>query len=192
MNHPPAFLLMAAFSRHAAALDWARQRAEVEWGPVGLASPLFEFSETSYYEPTMGAGLRKVLWVFERPFDASQLATIKRTTIGWEQEFARMAASGDVRDDAGEPIRKPRPVNLDPGYLTTAKLVLASTKDHAHRIYLGDGIFAEITLFFRHGRWEDHEWTFPDYRRADYQTFFSQSREHLKAHCASTGERGGQ
>jgi hypothetical protein len=64
--------------------------------------------------------------------------------------------------------------------VTAAKLVLASTKDFAHRIYLRDGIFAEITLFFRHGRWEHHEWTFPDYRRADYHEFFSRAREYLK------------
>ena len=61
-----------------------------------------------------------------------------------------------------------------------AKLVLASTKDHAHRIYLRDGMFAEITLFYRHGRWEDHEFTFPDYRRADYHAFFSECRRRLK------------
>jgi hypothetical protein len=69
-----------------------------------------------------------------------------------------------------------RPVNIDPGYITAAKLVLASTKDHAHRIYLGQGIFAEITLMYRHGRWEAHEWTFPDYRRGDYHAFFTQAR----------------
>ena len=74
----------------------------------------------------------------------------------------------------------PRPLNLDPGYLTPAKLVLASTKDFAHRIYLSQGIFAEITLQYQHQRWKHHEYTFPDYRRADYQRFFSACRELLK------------
>jgi hypothetical protein len=72
-------------------------------------------------------------------------------------------------------------LNLDPGYITQAKLVLASTKDHAHRIYLADGIFAEVTLSYKHRRWQPHEWTFPDYRRDDYQAFFTQCRDYLRA-----------
>ncbi len=75
-------------------------------------------------------------------------------------------------------------MNIDPGYITTAKLVLASTKDHAHRIYLERGIYAEITLMYRHRAWESHEWTFPDYRRADYQEFFNGARTYLKSQIA--------
>jgi Domain of unknown function (DUF4416) len=179
-SHPTALLLLAPFSRHAAALDWAAKRAAAEWGPIALASPTFDFRETEYYQSTMGSQLKKVFWAFERPFDPAQLAAVKRLTIGWEHEFAAMARRGDAKCDDSSPITDVRPLNLDPGYLTSAKLVLASTKDHTHRIYLRDGIFAEITLFFRHGRWEHHEWTFPDYRRADYQGFFSQVREFLK------------
>jgi hypothetical protein len=178
--HPPAILLLAAFSRHAPALDWARAKAEEAWGPIALASEPFDFRDTDYYQPTMGPGLKKVFWAFTRPFDPGELADLKRLANRWEDEIAARAQRGEILDDAGNPIAEVRPLNLDPGYLTTAKLVLASTKDHAHRIYLRDGIFAEITLFFRHGRWEHHEWTFPDYRRADYQHFFSRARDHLK------------
>ena len=64
-------------------------------------------------------------------------------------------------------------MNLDPGYITPAKLVLASTKDHAHRLYLADGIYAEVTLAFRGKQWQPLEWTYPDYRRADFQEFFT-------------------
>ncbi len=178
--HPPARLLLAAFSRYAGALDWARAKAADDWGPVALSSPSFDFNETEYYASTMGPHLTKVFWAFARPFDPADLAGLKRQANRWEDEFAGAAQRGDVRDNAGGRITEKRPLNLDPGYLTTAKLVLASTKDHAHRIYLRDGIFAEITLFFRHGRWEHHEWTFPDYRRADYQQFFSLVRDSLK------------
>lgn len=79
-----------------------------------------------------------------------------------------------------------RPLNLDPGYLTPAKLVLASTKDHAHRIYLRDGIFAEVTLVYRKGKWQPLEWTYPDYRRDDYQQFFTRCRERL-LNCGNLG-----
>jgi hypothetical protein len=179
-RHPPALLLLAAFSRHGVALDWAAKRAAAQWGPIALASTPFDFNETDYYQSTMGPHLKKVFWAFQRPFDPDQLAAVKRLTIAWEHELAAAAGRGDVKSDDSSPITESRPLNLDPGYLTSAKLVLASTKDHTHRIYLREGIFAEITLFFRHGRWEHHEWTFPDYRRADYQQFFSEVRDYLK------------
>ena len=178
--HPPALLLVAAFSRHKRVLEWAHARATDAWGPVALASELFGFTETDYYGPTMGPGLKKVFWAFSGAFDPGVLPDLKRLANAWEDQCASLARQGQMIDDSGGPIAEPRPLNLDPGYLTTAKLVLASTKDHAHRIYLRDGIYAEITLFFRHGRWEDHEWTFPDYRRADYQRYFSQVRDYLK------------
>lgn len=181
MKHPPALLLLAAFSRHTSALDWARQRATAAWGQVAMNSEPFDFSETDYYQPTMGPGLKKIFWGFAPPFDPAELAAVKRLANRWEDDFAAASRRGEVLDEAGGLISETRPLNLDPGYLTTAKLVLASTKDHAHRIYLRDGIFAEITLFFRHGRWEHHEWTFPDYRRADYQRFFSHARDYLRA-----------
>ena len=165
---PPALLVLAAFSRHEAALQWARERAVECWGPVAIASPLFDFQETDYYESTMGAPLRKIFFTFERPFDAAEIAEVKLRTARLEEEYARTARHAE-----------PRPLNLDPGYFTLGKLVLASTKDHAHRVYLSRGIHAEITLSWRHGGWRPHEWTFADYRRDDYQQFFSQCRELL-------------
>ena len=166
--HSPALLLLAAFSRHGEALDWARRRAEEAWGPVAMESPAFEFTETAYYEPTMGPGIRKQFFTFARPFDPAELIDVKLTTNDWEVAYARAAGRAE-----------PRPLNLDPGYLTLGKLVLASTKDFAHRIYLGRGVYAEVTLFYKHHRWAHHDYTFADYRRADYQQFFTQCREAL-------------
>ena len=163
-----ALLLMAAFSRYDAALQWARTRATEAWGPLALESPAFEFAETDYYEATMGPGLRKTFFTFTRPLDPADVAEIKLQTNAWEEEYARTAGHAE-----------PRPLNLDPGYLTLGKLVLASTKDFAHRIYLQRGIYAEVTLIYRHHRWQHHEFTFADYRRADYQQFFSQCRDWL-------------
>jgi len=163
--HPPALLLLAAFSRHGDALDWARQRAAEAWGPIARESERFDLAETHYYDASMGTGLKKVFFVFQRSFDPELLVDVKLTTNAWEEEYAARA---------GKP--EPRPLNLDPGYLTPAKLVLASTKDFAHRLYVSRGVFAEITLHYRHGRWQHHEFTFPDYRREDYQRFFSECR----------------
>jgi hypothetical protein len=164
---PSAMLVLAAFSRYDEALDWARDQAERHWGPA-LASERFEFTETDYYEPTMGPGLRKQFLAFERPMDPASLVDWKIETNAWEEQYARQASHPELR-----------PLNLDPGYLTLAKLVLASTKDHAHRIYLGRGIYAEVTLIYQHGRWLPREWTFPDYRRGDYHEFFDRCRKQM-------------
>jgi hypothetical protein len=168
-QHPPVLLLLAAFSRHGEALDWVRQKAIETWGPIELESPRFDFAETHYYDATMGPGLKKVFYTFKRPFDPAELVDIKLETNRWEVEYASIAGHTEAR-----------PLNLDPGYITPAKLVLASTKDFAHRIYLSRGIYAEITLQYRHHRGEHHQYTFPDYRREDYQRFFSECREVIK------------
>ncbi len=164
----PALLLVAAFSRHEAALDWAQQRLVETFGPLVLQSPAFQFVETDYYEPTMGAGIGKKFFAFEQLVDPGGLVQWKLQTNDWEQEYGRSADHPESR-----------PLNLDPGYLTLGKLVLASAKDFAHRIYLTEGIYAEVTLFFTQGAWEPHRWTFADYRRADYQEFFSECRQYL-------------
>jgi hypothetical protein len=162
--------LLAAFSRYGEALDWTQSQAEAAWGSLDAASPRFEFAETDYYAGEMGAGLQKQFFVFAPTSDWPQrLAAVKRQTNAWEQAYANLGRH-----------LEPRPLNLDPGYLTLAKLVLASTKDHAHRIYLADGIYAEVTLHLKHGRWQAWDWTFPDYRRSDYHDFFSACRERLR------------
>ena len=140
-----------------------------DWGDIVLASPRFLFAETDYYEASMGPGLKKCFWACRAPIDQERIADLKLTANAWEVEYARGAGHAE-----------PRPLNIDPGYLTAAKLVLASTKDHAHRIYLSQGIYAEVTLYYRHRAWRAHDWTFPDYRRADYQAFFSECRDYLK------------
>jgi hypothetical protein len=163
--HSPVLLIMAVTSRYDAALDWAADRGSLAWGGLADRSAAFDFTETDYYLESMGGGLRKQFLAFQRPLDPADLPQIKLETGRWEEEYARLA---------GHP--EPRPLNLDPGYLTPAKLVLASTKDHVHRLYLGQGIFAEVTLYFRQGRWQAREWTYPDYRRADFQEFFLRVR----------------
>lgn len=173
--HSPALLFLAAFSRHEVALDWARVRAVEAWGPVRFESEPFEFNETRYYQSSMGAGLRKVLFAFDRPFDPVRLPAVKHQTNAWEADFAAEADMPEAR-----------PLNLDPGYVTLAKLVLASTKDHSHRIYLADGIFAEVTLYYTKHAWHAREWTYADYRRGDVQAFLTQCREWL--HDRARGE----
>ena len=175
--HAPAMLLMAASSRYPEALAWAARRAEAAWGPLAPSSPAFDFTETAYYRTTMGEGLFKQFLAAERLIDPAELPEIKLATNAWEAEYTELAAHPE-----------PRPLNLDPGYLTPAKLVLASTKDHSHRLYLGRGIYGEVTLYFKAGSWQAREWTYPDYRRADFQAYFMQLRQMLQARSRGGGK----
>ena len=78
-----------------------------------------------------------------------------------------------------------RRVNLDPGYVDQAKLVLATTKDRQHRLYLGRGIYGEVTLRFTGGRFEPWEWTYPDYRTPEYRVFFETVRRRYRQQLAA-------
>ncbi|HRX81541.1 MAG TPA: DUF4416 family protein [Pirellulaceae bacterium] len=165
----PVLLLLGVFSRYDAALDWARQTAEANWGPIALASQVFSFNDTAYYEKTMGTDLKKTFFAFERLIDPPALIDIKHVTNDLEEQY---------RVDHDHP--EARPLNLDPGYVTEAKLVLATTKDRDHRLYLGRGIFAEVTVHFCRGAWLTHPWTYPDYQSAGYHEFLTQCRDYLR------------
>lgn len=158
--------MLVAFSRYDEALAWGRQQAEAAWGPVELASPRFDFSETDYYEPSMGPGLAVELWAFSRLIRPDELVDRKPQTNDWEAAYAKLGRHAEIR-----------PLNLDPGYLAPGKFALASTKDHAHRLYLGRGIYGEVTLVYQGGKWLPREWTYPNYQRADYHEFLTRCRQ---------------
>ena len=138
-------------------------------GPIDFASELMPFTSTTYYEAEMGPNIERQFISFERLVDAGTLAEMKLFTNAVEQTFVAKKTDGDARR-----------VNLDAGYLCLAKLVLASTKDHAHRIYLRDGIYAEITLRFYRKTFQPWEWSYPDYRLPTYLAIFNQIRDIYK------------
>jgi hypothetical protein len=140
------------------------------YGGVARASEILPFHFTDYYGPEMGSNLLRKFLAFERLVDPADLAGIKLWTNALEDRFAA---------EPGCAVK--RPVNLDPGYVAPSKLVLATTKDHAHRICLGQGIHAEVTLTFLKGAFEPMPWTYPDYRTEPYRRFFEQVRADLVA-----------
>jgi hypothetical protein len=168
-QHKPVLLIAAVTSRHDAAFEWAAARASASWGPIVKRSVLFEFTETNYYQATMGDGLKKQFLAFENLFAPAHIADTKHRSNTWEQEFR---SEHDFSEE--------RPINIDPGYISEAKLVLVTTKDRDHRIYLRDGIFAEVTLHFRGREWTHSRWTYPDYQRHDFQDFFTECRQWLR------------
>ncbi|MBA60921.1 MAG: GTP-binding protein [Planctomycetaceae bacterium] len=166
----PALLVIGAFGQTGDSLEFVRTRVMKQWGDVQLASDIFDFDQTNYYSPTMGSGLKKQFWAVKNLIDKAELPKIKHLTNEWEVEYADKSKSEQVV----------RPVNIDPGYLTEAKLVLATTKDRDHRLYLADGIFGEVTLYYQRQRWRVSHWTYPDYQTAEYHQFFSDCRNFLR------------
>ena len=165
----PALLVVAAFSRHPEALTWTQQHLRAEFGTVARSSNAFPFNQTTYYQAMMGPGLLKQLLAFEQLVSEEQLAAIKLRTNDLERELAKTGR-----------YPEPRPLNLDPGLLTLGKFLLATTKDQAHRIYLRDGIYAEVTLRFQAGQFEPWPWTYADYREPEVRATLKDFRSYYK------------
>ncbi|HEX4999725.1 MAG TPA: DUF4416 family protein [Terriglobia bacterium] len=151
------------------------ERLTALYGPIDHRSETLPFDFTDYYEKEMGFSIDRVFFSFTTLIDAQRLPEIKQVTNALEGEFA------------GRGGKVTRPVNLDPGYLENAKVVLASTKNFYHRIYLGDGIFGEVTMRFSNNTFQFFPWTYPDYQSSDYQEFFMRVRQiyrsQLKTMC---------
>lgn len=137
------------------------------FGPVDLSSPVLPWEHTRYYEKEMGEGLKRMFIFFEKPVHPGTIAEIKLKTIEFENRH--------LNETGG------RKINLDPGYLDAAKIVLASTKDFSHRIYLDKGIYGEVTLIYSGKDYQILPYTFPDYRTKDYWDIFKAARELFKA-----------
>ena len=150
-----------------------RQHLEAAYGRIDQETALLPFAATRFYEREMGPALQRLFWSFEVLIAADALAGVKHETNALEQTYAM---------HAGQEWR--RRVNLDPGYVDLAKLVLATTKDRQHRLYLGRGIYAEVTLRFTGGRFVPWEWTYPDYRTPEYLAFFDAVRQRYRQQLA--------
>jgi len=132
------------------------------FGPIDARSAVTAWDVSAYYQAEMGGSIRRQFLSFERLIEPDSLVSVKRTANDLEGRWR--TASG-------------RQVNIDPGYIATTKLVLASTKDAAHRVYLARGIYAEVTLLFENGAFRAHDHTYPDYAAADAAAFFNGVRQ---------------
>lgn len=150
---------------HTRLLPEIEQRLIAAYGPIDHRSDVIPFDFTNYYESEMGDIIDRVFFSFERLIEANRLPEIKRQTNQLETEMAPVFPS--VK----------RPVNVDPGYLEQAKVVLASTKNFYHRMYLGGGVFGEVTMHFKNNTYQFFPWTYPDYQSKDYQEFFLRIRQ---------------
>jgi len=168
---PPAVkLICGMIAANTKLFDEALGPLTDAFGPADLISDTMDFDLTDYYNGEMGSPLYRRFVAFADLVNPEFLAAAKLAANNIERRFAA----------ARSPKAPPRPINLDPGYVTPAKLVLASMKNFSHRIYLGRGVYAEITLIYRKDGWHSLQWTFPDYASGRYDTFLTAVRDRLR------------
>jgi hypothetical protein len=170
----PVKLIVGILASDEACLTCARDAITKQFGSIDRVSEVWPFTQTEYYNREMGTGILRQFVTMDRLMDPGRLAQIKHTANEIEQALSQTLQH-----------QWPRPVNLDPGYIEPSKLVLASTKNFSHRIYIGDRMFAEVTLVVDRGQWSPMRYTFPDYRQSSYWTFFEQARLRLKEQLKS-------
>ncbi len=137
-------------------------------GTTDFTSDVWPFDKTDYYNDQTGPNILRQFVSIEKLIDPGKLARIKCKTNKLEQKLAK---------SLGLPL--PRPVNLDPGIIEPSKLILATTKNYSHRIYIGNKMYAEVTLLFDKGHWRPLDYTYPDYRQKCYFDFFDSVRNRL-------------
>jgi hypothetical protein len=162
----PVKLIASLLSRDLAVLEEAKDALTSVFGTIDYESELLPFDHTDYYAAEFGPNLQRVIVTFQPLIDPEDLPQIKHRTN--ELEWSLTETDG-------------RTVNIDPGYVSMGKLVLASTKNHAHRLYLGRGIYGESTLTFQRGCFRAWPWTYPDYASARYCALFDEIRNRYKA-----------
>ncbi|MBS3736518.1 MAG: DUF4416 family protein [Candidatus Bipolaricaulota bacterium] len=141
------------------------EELRAEFGPADLESELIPFDFTDYYSEEMGEDIKRKFISFEELIDPGDIADIKLNTNEAEEEFSEELD-----------VDLPRPINIDPGYVGQSKMVLATTKNYSHRIYIRSGIYAEVTFQYKDGSFRALQWTYPDYRSEEYLEFFERVR----------------
>ncbi|MBN2119468.1 MAG: DUF4416 family protein [Candidatus Omnitrophica bacterium] len=136
-----------------------------KFGILDLESSPLEFNFTDYYNEEMGSNLKRRFISCKKLIEPDDITQIKLTSVKLERKLS---------------ILGKRRINIDPGYITEAKLVLSTTKDFSHRIYLGNKVFAEITLVYQNKGFKNLTWTFPDYRTKPYKNTLLKIRTLLK------------
>jgi hypothetical protein len=126
------------------------------FGDIDMISPWFPFSDTTYYESEMGENLYRRMLAFKDLMDPGRLAWVKNRTDAIENDFRE---------------NNRRRANIDPGLLTHERFVLATGKNFTHRIYIGQQVYADLTLIYQQGCFQPLPWTYPDYRRTNIQDF---------------------
>ena len=159
----PVKLIVGFISSDRALFEKAQKSLIKKFGKADFVSPLFDFDKTDYYEKEMGQDLKRSFVSFRDLIAPERLIKIKLFTNALEKKFSNDALA--------------RAINIDPGYVTLSKLVLATTKSFVHRIYMGRGIFEEVTLYYKGQGFLPGNWTYPEFRCETHIAVFNEIRK---------------
>jgi len=134
--------------------------------PIDIESEEIPFDFTDYYKKEFGSNLMRKWVSIDKKIPENELVYLKQTSIGWEEDLS---------------FDQKRKVNCDPGGISLSRVILVTTKNYSHRIYMGNGIYSEITLIFKNKIFTPLEWTYPDYRNKTFINFALKCREKLKS-----------
>lgn len=158
----PVKLIASLFSADELLISEAIEKMSDIWGRTDFISETMKFDHTDYYRKEFGAGLKRRFAAFETLIDPVLLPEIKISTNRLEAELG---------------TENRRYVNIDPGYITAERLVLATGKNYSHRIYLDYGIYADLTLIYQKGGFKSLPWTFPDYASDEIKELLGRIRD---------------
>lgn len=170
LSEKPVLFIGALFSDKRI-FDGVLPSLKIKFGEILFQSTVHEWPYSNHYQKEMGTPIYRVFIFFEKIIDPSSIADIKLLTNELEESNS---------------VEGKRMINLDPGYLTLAKVVLASTKNYSHRIYVGKGIYAELALLYKNQQFNSMPYTYNDYKEDIYVAMFTDIRNILKKR-----ERGG-
>lgn len=166
----PAKLVIGLFLNDKDLAPEVMDALQARFGPTDLLGPWFDFDYTDYYTKEMGTPLFRRMAAFATLIEQQALAGIKCQTNALEMRFAKDGK---------------RRVNLDPGYLLLERFVLATGKNYTHRIYIGEGIYADLTLVYSKGAYRPLPWTYPDYAADEMRAFLARVRKQYAADLAA-------
>lgn len=170
-----AKLIAALMSPNEGRIENALSFLEPIYGSVELRSSIFPFTYSDYYRAEMGEGLLKMFCSFAKLIEPGEIVGLKLAAIECEKSLTT-------------PQRQiSRTVNVDPGYVNVAKLVLATTKDCSHRIYICSGVYGDVELIYKCGSFNSLDWTYPDYRTSLAIDFFNKVRSAYLAQLKDAG-----
>ncbi|MFH1594156.1 MAG: DUF4416 family protein [Candidatus Omnitrophota bacterium] len=162
VKHIPVKLIVGLISNRPSSFVFTKRHLERRFGRVDMEMEAVDFSFTRYYDEEFGVKLKRRFLSFEKPIMLEGNHKIKLFTGVLEER---------------QSVKGARVINIDPGYISPSKLVLFTTKDRSHRVYIDKGIYAELELMFSKGSFRPLEWTFMDFRQACYVEYFNSVRE---------------
>ena len=160
--HKPVKLFVGFIGNDPDVICKAQGMLSGKFGEVDLESPAMDFNFTDYYNDELGDNLKRKFICFKKLIAPEKAYRMKIMTNRVESKFS---------------IRSKRRVNIDPGYISLGNLMLLTGKDHYHRIYIGKGVYAEVTLYYKDKKFRALEWTYPDYKSPVNLDIFLKMRE---------------